>query len=313
MTPVAQMNVNDPERLLGGPISGRPRFALPGDARIAVWLCPNLEHYEWLPGPVRVRDPWPRMPHPDVLGYSSKDYGNRVGVWAIFDLLDRLGLKATASVGVANFEHYPEILAACEERHWDYMCHGIYNSQYLWNLPEDEERAVIRDASESFQRLLGRKVAGWFSPAISHTLRTADLVAEAGFEYICDFYHDDQPVPIRVDEGRLISLPYQVNLNDAVHQASYYEGPEFLRMAKDIFDTLYAEGETQPRVMNIAFHPYIMGRPHRLKYLEDALRYIGSHQGVWFTTGAELARHYYATTYAGVVDRTSTGIKGPAS
>lgn len=297
------MQVSDPRRLLGGPISGRPRFELPGDARIAVWLCPNLEHYEWLPDPVRVRDPWPRTPHPDVLGYSTRDYGNRVGVWALFDVLDRLGLKATVSLGVGNFEHYPEILAACEERRWDYMCHGIYNTQYLWNLDEDEERAVIQDAVDSFRRLVGRSMEGWFSPAISHTLRTADLVAEAGFRYICDFYHDDQPVPIAVRQGHLISLPYQLSLNDAAHQAGYYEGPEFLRIAKDMFDTLYAEGDEQPRVMNIAFHPYIMGRPHRIRYFEEALRYIASHDGVWFTTGAELAEHYYATMYERMLAR----------
>ncbi len=295
------MRVEDPGRLLGGPIRGRPRLALPDGARIAVWLCPNLEHYEWLPDPVRIRDPWPRTPHPDVLGYGTKDYGNRVGIWPIFELFDRLGVRATASVGLANLEHYPEILEACEKRGWDYMCHGIYNTQYLWGLEEDAERAVIADCVGSFERLTGRRMAGWFSPAISHTLRTPDLVAEAGFKYYCDFYHDDQPVPIAVRSGRLISLPYQVELNDAVLQAGAAEGPEFLRIAQDMFDTLYAEGEEQPRVMNIAFHPYIMGRPHRIRYLEAAIRHIASHEKVWFTTGEALADWYYGAAYDAVL------------
>jgi len=291
------MQVRDPDRLRGGSIFQRPRLVLPGGARIAVWVCPNLEHYEWLPDPVRVRDPWPRMPHPDALGYGAKDYGNRVGVWPIFELFDRLGIRATVSLSLANFERYPQIMEACEARGWDTMCHGIYNTQYLWDLDEDAERALIANCVERFRRLTGRRMAGWFSPAISHTLRTPDLVAEAGFKYYCDLYHDDQPTPIAVRSGRLVSLPYQTELNDAVLHAGAAEGPEFLRIAQDMFDTLYAEGEVQPRVMNIAFHPYIMGRPHRLRYLEAALRHIASHDKVWFATGEEIADWYYANGY----------------
>lgn len=294
------VQVHDPDRLGGLPLPERPRLRLPGDARIAVWVCPNLEHYEWLPDPVRVRDPWSRVPHPDVLGYATKDYGNRVGVWRIFDLFDRLGIQATVSAGLACFEHFPEILEACEARRWDTMCHGIYNTQYLWGLDEDTERAFIAECVQTFQRLTGRTMAGWFSPAISHTLRTPDLVAEAGFKYYCDYYHDDQPVPVKVRDRTLISLPYQVELNDAVLTAGAAEGPEFLQIAKDMFDTLYAEGETQPRVMNIAFHPYIMGRPHRIAYLEAALRYIASHEGVWFATGEEIADCYLAQAGQGM-------------
>lgn len=291
------MKVDDPNRLLGGPIRGRPTLRMPGGARIAVWICPNIEHYEWLPSPIHVRDPWPRTPHPDVLSYSLKDYGNRVGIWPMFEMFDRLGLRATVSLGLGSFEHFPQVLEACEKRGWDYMCHGIYNTQYLWGLEEEQEREVIADCVASFKRMTGRQMAGWFSPAISHTLRTPDLVAEAGFKYYCDFYHDDHPVPLHVRSGRLISIPYQTELNDAVLTAGASEGPEFLQIARDMFDTLYAEGERQPRVMNLAFHPYIMGRPHRLRYLEEALRYIGGHDKVWFTTGEELADWYYAEAY----------------
>ena len=297
------LSVNDPPRLLGGPIVGRPPLRLPGNARIAVWACPNLEHYEWLPNPVRLRDPWPRTPHPDVLNYATKDYGNRAGIWPVFELFDQLGVRATASVGVANFQHYPEILEACEKRQWDYLCHGIYNTQYLWGLDEAAEREVIEESIEIFRQLTGRRMAGWFSPAISHTLNTPDLVAEAGFKYYCDFYHDDQPVPVAVRSGRLITLPYQVELNDAVLHAAGGEGPEFLRMAQDMFDTLYAEGVEHPRVMNLAFHPYIMGRPHRIRYLREALEYILGHEGVWFATGEEIADWYYAQGYQAAMSR----------
>ncbi|MBM6595304.1 polysaccharide deacetylase family protein [Microvirga pudoricolor] len=286
--------LNDPNRFTGGAIVSRKRFSWPDDAQLAVWVCPNIEHYEYLPDPVGVRDPWPRCPHPDVLGYATKDYGNRVGLWPMFDVMDSLDIRCTVSLNLANFEHYPTIFEACERRRWDYMCHGVYNTQYLWNLPEDEERAIITDCVETYRRLTGRQLAGWFSPAASHTLNTPDLVAEAAIKYYCDFYHDDQPTPIRVRNGKLLSIPYQMDLNDSVLYANSGEGPEFELIARDMFDTLYREGADHPRVMNIAVHPYIMGRPHRLKYLERALSYIRSHSKVWFATGEEIADWYNA-------------------
>ena len=293
--------MSDPDRFAYLPITGRPLLRWPGNARVAVWVCPNTEHYEFLPGRPRVRDPWPRTPHPDILGYGSKDYGNRVGLWRMFEVMDRFGVRCTVSLNLANFEHYPEILEACERRGWDYMCHGIYNTQYLWGLERDEEADFVAECVATFRRLTGRRLAGWFSPAASHTLNTPDLVAAAGIKYYCDFYHDDQPFPIRVRSGRLISLPYQMDLNDAVLQAGAAEGAEFLTIARDMFDTLHAEGAEQARVMCLAIHPYIMGRPHRHRYLAEALEYICGHAGVWLATGEEIADWYYQYAYDGVV------------
>ena len=296
--------MSDPDRFAYAPITRRPQLRWPDNARVAVWVCPNIEHYEFQPGAVRVRDPWPRVPHPDVLGYGSKDYGNRVGLWRMFEVMDHFGLRCTVSFNLGNFEHYPEIFEACEHRRWDYMCHGIYNTQYLWDMAEAEEHDFVADCVATFRRLTGRQLAGWFSPAASHTLNTPDLVAAAGIKYYCDFYHDDQPFPVRVRTGRLISIPYQMDLNDSVLYAGAGEGEEFLRMARDMFDTLYAEGSEQGRVMCLAVHPYIMGRPHRASYLAQALAYICRHSGVWLATGEEIADWYYEHHYAGMVAAT---------
>jgi allantoinase len=289
------------DRFAYSALLSRAPLKWPGGARVAVWVCPNIEHYEFLPGPVRVRDPWPRCPHPDVLGYGLKDFGNRVGVWRIFETMDRIGIRCTVSLNLGNPEHYPEIFEACERRSWDYMCHGIYNTQYLWGYSEKEERAFIADCVETFRRLTGRPLEGWFSPAASHTPNTPDLVAAAGIRYFCDFYHDDQPFPVRVKSGQLITIPYQMDLNDAVLHSGSGEGEEFERIATDMFDTLYAEGETHGRVLCVAIHPYISGRPHRLKYVERVLDRLTRHAGVWMTTGREIADWYYSHYYAQVV------------
>lgn len=284
------------QRLNYSAIVDRPPLRWPGGERVALWVVPNIEHYEYLPGPSPVRNPWPRSPHPDVLGYGSRDYGNRVGVWRLFDVLDRYGIRGTTSCNMAAFEHYPAVLQACMVRNWDFMCHGIYNTRYHWNMGETEERAAIADCVATFKRMTGRQLAGWLSPALSNTLNTPDLLAEAGIKYYCDWLHDDQPFPMVVRSGRLLTIPYSVDINDAPVQLQGHEGDEFERMIRDAFDVLYREGETSGRVMCIAIHPYISGQPHWIAHLDRALAYICRHEGVWKATGEEIADSYLAQT-----------------
>jgi peptidoglycan/xylan/chitin deacetylase (PgdA/CDA1 family) len=133
------------------------------------------------------------------------------------------------------------------------------------------------------------------------TERTLDLLPEYGFRYSLDMFHDDQPFPVKVRHGRLITIPYTVEVNDIIVYGSLHRTPhDFGRMIKDQFDVLYAEGAESGRVMCVALHPYLVAQPHRLPYLEDALRYITGHNDVWFTTGAEIADWYYKHFYDAV-------------
>ena len=286
----------EPDRVAYSPIVDRPPLAWPNGARLALWVVPNLEYYELLPPPYRERNPWPRTPHPDVQQYGLRDYGNRVGLWRLFEVMDRHAIRCTVSLSLALFEHFPELLTECEARRWDYLCHGIYNTRYLFGMPEDEERALVRDCVDTYRRLTGRALAGWLSPGLTYTLNTPDLVAEHGVKYYCDWVHDDQPVPMRVRGGqRLITLPYSVDLNDTVMHRQGHDAEEFSQLIRDQFDTLYAEGG---RVMCIALHPYVSGQPHRIGLLDGALAYVMSHDGVWQATGEEIADWYYATAWA---------------
>ena len=288
------------ERIEHIPIGERPKLVLPHGARVAVCVVPNIEHYEFVPARVGSRDPWPRTPHPDILGYGLRDYGNRIGVWRLFRVFDRLGIRCTACFSAAAFERFPELLAACQARDWDYIGHGVYNTRYHWDLSEDEERAEIADCVETFRRLTGRQLLGWFSPSATYTCRTPDLVAEAGMRYTCDFHFDDEPVPLQVAGGRrLVALPYQMDLNDSALLRGGDDGADYAQIARDMFDTLYEEGAESGRVMSVVVHPFIMGRPHRIRHLEAALRYIASHEHVWFATGSEIVAWYEGQVAAG--------------
>jgi allantoinase len=289
-------------RLVYSPIDRRPQLRWPNGARVALWLVPNVEHYEYLPRKGQMRDPWPRMPHPDVLGYSRADYGNRIGIWRTFEAIDRYQMPCTVSLNLAVYEHFPEIMRACEARKWEVLCHGIYNTDYLWGLPEDEERAIIADCVATHRRLTGRELPGWFSPAGTWTENTPDLVAEAGIGYICDFGFDDQPFPLATRAGRLIAMPYSFDINDGINFRGNVESAEFADATIAMFDRFYAEGEEQGRVMCVPIHPFILGQPHRIRHLDAILKHIASHDRVWAATGVEIA-DWYRANYLPLLDR----------
>ena len=283
----------EPDRFEYSPIVDRPQLRWPNDERVAIWVLPNVEHYEYLPQIQNVRNPWPRSPHPDILGYGVRDYGNRVGFWRMTDLMDKHNIRCSISLNFSVIEHYPEIFEAMEERNYDYLCHGIYNTRYLWNLSEDDEREVITNCVETLRKATGKQLQGWFGPAASFTVNTPDLVAELGIKYTSDWYHDDQPFPMKTRSGApLITVPYSMDINDAIEYRYHTEGEEFARMICDHFDTVYREGAESGRVMAIALHPYLYGTPHRIRFLDKALTYIKGHSDVWWATGEEIANHY---------------------
>jgi peptidoglycan/xylan/chitin deacetylase (PgdA/CDA1 family) len=177
------------------------------------------------------------------------------------------------------------------------MCHGIYNTEYLFGMDEEHEQAFFVDITQSVQRYLGRPLKGILGPAGSITRNTMGLAAAAGLNYCADWAIDDQPFPIRVPVGRLIGVPYGFDVNDdgmmaLGYGAAGYEAEDFLRVATDQFDTLYTEGSQSGRVMCVGLHGHVFGHPHRIAYLERLIEFLCSHDGVWMTTADEIADYY---------------------
>ncbi len=283
------------------PYRDRPKVVWPGGKRLAFWVAPNIEFYELDPPPNPQRRPWGR-PLPDVLGYSYRDYGNRVGHWRLMEVLDRYRIRGSVSLSIALIEHHPEIIAECAARNWEFFSHGIYNTRYSYGMSEDQERALIDDSIRSVLAATGQRIAGWLAPALTHTERTMDLLAERGLLYTCDLFHDDQPTPVKTRTGRLVSIPYSFELNDHfAFNVQHITPRRYVEVLKSSFERLYAEGERSGTVMCIPLHAYLIGRPFRLEPFAEALEYITSHAGVWVTTGREIAEYWIREYYDSAV------------
>lgn len=275
------------------PYEDRPKIVWPGGKKLAFWIAPNIEYYEFQPPANAQRQPWPRG-NPDIIGFSQRDYGNRVGHLRLMELLDKYSLRGSVSLNIALLDHHPEIIEDCVKRNWEFFSHGIYNTRYSYGMTEAEERAVLEDCIASVEKQTGQRIRGYLAPALTHTEKTIDLIAEYDFWYSCDLFQDDQPQPLKTKTGKLVSLPYSLEVNDVITYGSLSQSASrYADVLKRHFDQLLEEGEKSGTVMCIPLHAYLVSQPHRIRPFEEALKHITAHSDdVWFATGSEIAGYY---------------------
>jgi peptidoglycan/xylan/chitin deacetylase (PgdA/CDA1 family) len=273
------------------------RFSWPGGGKLAVYIGLNLEHFAFGEGLGAALGP--ESPQPDVLNYSWREYGNRVGAWRCLDLFDELGIPAGVLLNTALYDHCPELAAAFVARGDEIIGHGHSNAARQSDLAEDAEAALLRRCRERIGAESGTAPAGWLSPWISETAVTCDLLAEAGYRYTLNWCHDDRPVRMHTRSGPLWSIPYPQELNDIpMILARKLDGRAFADMIVDQFDEMSEQANHpqrgQPLVMGIALHPYLVGQPYRLRHLRRALQHIvscrSSHK-LWLTTPGAICEH----------------------
>ena len=267
----------------------REHRALPNGARMAVYAVVNVE--EWnIEKPIAreyVTSPAGVATVPNIPNWAWHEYGMRVGIWRIMDALTKRGLKASAAINACVCEGPGEPVArAMRDAGWPFMGHG--HVQAALHTVEDQRENI----GKSFQILgdyTGKAPQGWLGPGLHETLDTLDYLAEAGFQFVCDWPMDEQPVDMRTSNGAITAMPYNFELSDlpmmVVHQ---HESRVWLERAVDQFDRLYAESAEHPRIMSMSVHPYIMGVPHRIGYFEAVYDHILQKDDVWVTTPEEI-------------------------
>lgn len=274
------------------PITRRPPVALPGGARVAVWVTPNVEHYHYGKPAMSLTQMTASL-QPDVLNYAWRDYGVRVGIWRIMDILERQGFVATAALNSEVCEHYPQIVEEGNRLGWEWMAHGPNNSMLFTGMPEDAEKPLVAHVVETIATATGKRPRGWLGPALTETDHTLDLLSEAGIEYVADWCNDEQPYTMKTRSGSIVAMPYTLEVGDIpVFLFNGGSGEDFENMIVDQFDQMYEEGATIPRFLSIALHPFLVGHPFRARHLERALAHIRKRRDVWIATGGAMLDWY---------------------
>ena len=279
-----------------------PATPFSNGARLAVSIVVNYEEgseYSHAMGDDRQDTlfDWGSYPTPpeirNLAAESVAEYGARVGVWRVLDVMQAADVKSTFFACAVAFEHNPEVAKAAVAAGHEICSHG-YRWEEVFTLSEDEEREHIRMAIESFEQTCGKRPVGWYC-RYGPSVRTRRLVVEeGGFIYDSDAYNDDTPYFVDVDGTRHLVVPYATDANDF----NFWLAPGFVTAGdfdtylRDSFDTLYAEAANYPRMMSIGLHPRIIGRPGKIAGLSRFIDYAKKHDGVWFATREEIARDW---------------------
>lgn len=272
------------------PLPRRRPLRLPGDAKVAFYVGMNVEHY--LPdAPAISISPATAGLTPDPLNAGWRDYGPRVGVWRIADLLDECGVRPSVLLNSEVATHYPQILEIGAERAWTWVAHGRNNSTLQTDMEPDAESRFLTAMTEDIEKATGHRPQGWLGPALTETFATPSLLGKLGYRYLLDWCNDDQPY--RLNQPGMLSVPYSIELNDlTLFTAGYVTGPQYEQMVLDQLEVLLTEGAKSGRVMALPIHPFVIGQPFRFKYLARVIQRIVETEGVWVTTTDEIAHHF---------------------
>jgi allantoinase len=271
-----------------------PRFVWPNGARIALTVTLVLDYWELAPPDDASRDPRIVSPlgafFPDWLTWSQREYGARVGIFRILDVLDQFGLTPSVALGTAAARRYPELVDELVRRNAGFMAHGEFATLRITSrMTEAQERTLIADSRDQIAAITGEAPLGWYGQDFNESAETPALLTEAGFGYTMDWANDDRPYLLGPYQGKhLLALPPQPEWNDLECMwLRRVTPPVWAECIVDGFAFLHDEGGG---VFNLTLHPWVAGQAHRIRWLRDALSQVVGKPSIWRTTTDVLAR-----------------------
>ena len=289
------------------PIVERGPLRFPDGAQVALILTFNLETWDltkdttkpyYAGGPAILPDILPGNT-PDYPNYTWREYGQRVGIWRLYELFDEMGVRASCTTNAVTFERREAMVRACLDRGWELLAHNFEQGELLTDFAHDPatERQVIARTIDAYKKYVGKAPKGWLSSSLRGTLATPEILCENGFTFYCDIMNDDQPYMISTDAGDIVCVPYSNEINDfTIITRRGHTTDEYRDILIEELNVLHDEGARSGRIMNVGLHPHVSGRAYRIRALREFLTHAKSLPHVWWPTRQELAEWYLANS-----------------
>jgi allantoinase len=266
------------------PIHQRERLTWPEEKNVALCVVVNLEYDE--PGGPEHQS-----------AFSQREYGNRVGIFRVMDVLRKHEIRVTAAVDAGVAELRPSLVEECQARGWEIIAHGLTANQPITSkMTEADEEAYIHEVMDLMAARTGMRPRGWLGSGFGESARTPSLLAAAGLSYVCDWPNDEQPYWMETPNGALVSLPVTLDVDSGFARERRVTNAQWLDRARATFDRLALEGADNGRVLVMSLYPWLDGQPHRIKYLDQALAHISSYGVSWSATGGEIVDWFSAAS-----------------
>lgn len=286
-------------------INSRGKIHWPNGAKVALIITANLEYWDLIKdtdqpyyagGPPILPDLLPGNV-PDFPNFSWREYGQRVGIWRLFNCFDKAGVPLSCTMNAKTALQIPELIDAVKTRGWEMLAHNYEQGELMTDFADDPEKEeqIIKATLDVYEQHIGKPALGWLSSSLRGTLNTCDIIAKNGLIFYCDLMNDDQPYMIKTKNGPIVSIPYSNEINDfTLFTRRAHTNDEFVDILKcELAELLHESTEADSsRLMNLGLHPHVAGRAYRMPAIREFLDFAKSQEGVWFATREEVARWY---------------------
>jgi len=270
----------------------RKPVSWPDDCRVAFFPVLALEWFPLNSSNRPFRPPGGMVtPYPDLRHYSSRDYGNRVAVFRLMELFDRMGTRPACAVNSDVARRYPFLVQQVVQRDWEVIAHGVnMDTLHYGGMSREAERKQIEQALATLREATGKAVRGWLSPAKNQSEHTLDLLAEAGLDYCCDWVNDDMPLRMESSHGPIYAMPHSNELCDRQIIIDYRHTEwDFVQQVKDQCECLCRESQRYGgRILSLVLHPWVIGQPYRVGFLQELLEWLAAREGIWYASGSDI-------------------------
>jgi hypothetical protein len=266
--------------------------AWPGAAALALMVVVPIEHHTLVPATKPFKHPGAMVtPYPDLRHYTTRDYGNRVGVFRILQALQAAGIRATFPVNADQLDRLAPLVEAIRADGHEIAAHGLSTNHIHWGgLDPEEERRWIDQVRTEFDRR-GLAPRSWLSPARQQSFTTLDLIREAGFEICLDWEQDTVPVPMRTEHGSVLAIPLSNELDDRTLLIDRRQTEDdWAAQLLEASACLKAEAPHRGgQVLGFTLTPSVVGQPFRISALRHVLTVLGGDPAVWSASACEIA------------------------
>jgi peptidoglycan/xylan/chitin deacetylase (PgdA/CDA1 family) len=246
-------------------------------------------------------------------GMISRGEFGPIGVERILALLESRGIRSTFFVPGHTARAFPGSVQAIEAAGHEIGHHGWVHENPV-GLSHHQERKVMEQGLMALQEIAGVRPVGYRSPGWDNSPHTVPLLLEFGFEYESSLMGSDyEPYWCRVGDEfstteefkwgtpvDLVEIPVAWHLDDFIQfefvatPAGILNAARSTTMAWEIwkgeFDYLYQR--VGRGLLTITMHPQVIGRGHRMLFLEQFIDYVSTHSGAGFTTLGEYAQEW---------------------
>ena len=277
------------------PFPRRAPFRWPNRAPVAFAVLVSAEYYEMQPPdnafiPPNVPGGFGRGPYPDFRVYTARAYGNRVGIFRLFEALRRHGLPATVAVDMLTAQHCPAVIREAVRAGYEVAGHGQAVTRVISaNMSEAEERDYIKTSLGTLEAACGTRPGRLARYQIRRVGRAG--AARRAWRAIRDGLAQRRAALQHDDCGRADPLgPVAIDCDDVFsHFNRRITMRRWVQCVIEALDRLIADGRNSGRVLVLNVHPWLMGHPWRVTYFEELLRAVAARNDIWATTTGAIA------------------------